>query len=169
MKPELQHSFFSKASQTKLLITDVDGVLTDGKIWYGENGEIYKSFHIHDGHGLKMLMKFGIAVGVISGRANSIVERRLKELGIVHYYLGYENKLLPYQELIKKLNLQPPQVAYIGDDVIDIPVMKEVGLSVAVANAVDEVKQLADWQTQKMGGDGAVRELCDLIIKSQSK
>lgn len=153
-----------KAAQIKLLILDVDGVLTDGKIWFTASGEALKCFHIHDGYGIKKLQKAGITVAIISSRGNKALISRLNELNIKHYYLDQENKLDCYLTLIEQLDINPEQVAYVGDDLPDLPIMQQVGLSIAVANAVPIIRKTADWHTQRSGGKGAVREVCDLIL-----
>jgi 3-deoxy-D-manno-octulosonate 8-phosphate phosphatase (KDO 8-P phosphatase) len=162
-----QQFLLQKAAKIKLFILDVDGVLTDGKIWYNEQGEVHKGFHIHDGYGIKKLIAHGVVVSAISGRHSIIVQKRLQDLGITHYYLGQEDKLQAFHELLEKHQLHADQVAYMGDDSLDVPVMKLVGLSIAPANAVEAAKQAAFWQTQKNGGEGAAREACDLILSAQ--
>ncbi len=153
-----------KAKQIRLLICDVDGVLSDGRIYMGNQGEELKTFHVHDGFGLKALRSAGIEVAIITGRRSQIVEQRMSALGISHVYQGQENKCIAFQQLCHDLNLREDQVAYIGDDVIDLPVMQQCGLSVAVANAHPAVKLKADYITTQRGGEGAVRELCDQIL-----
>lgn len=156
-----------KAAQIKLLILDVDGVLTNGTFWLGPNGEEYKSFHTHDGYGIKALQRAGVKVAVISGRNSQAVHQRVKELDIEHYYPGCSDKRKVYEELVKAHQLQAHQVAAIGDDMPDLPILEAVGLSVAVANATAPLKNAVDWVTQNPGGQGAVRELCDLILNAQ--
>lgn len=155
-----------KASKIKLLILDVDGVLTDGKIWMTADGKEAKSFHIHDGLGIKQLQAAGIKIAIISGRSCPIVSSRMKELGVEHVYQGQDSKTIVLEKLMRQLNLPSEAIAYVGDDLIDLPIMERVGFSVAVANAVIAVKQRADWQTMNVGGQGAVREVCDLILSS---
>jgi 3-deoxy-D-manno-octulosonate 8-phosphate phosphatase (KDO 8-P phosphatase) len=156
-----------KAKKLKLLLLDVDGVLTDGKLFFDNDGNEYKSFHARDGHGIKLLQQTGVIVAVISGRKSQIVEQRMKQLGVAHVYQGHENKLSAFYEIIEKIAVTPEQVAHVGDDVLDLPVMIRVGLAVAVQDAVPEVKQHADWCTTLSGGCGAVREVCDLIMQAQ--
>jgi 3-deoxy-D-manno-octulosonate 8-phosphate phosphatase (KDO 8-P phosphatase) len=157
----------AKAREIKLLILDVDGVLTDGRLFFDNDGNEYKSFHAHDGHGIKLLRKYGVEVAVISGRSSSVVEKRMNSLGIVHVYQGHENKRAAYAEIIGVLGLRPEQTAYVGDDVLDLPIMVQVGLSVAVNDANFAVKARADFCTHRGGGLGAVREVCDLIMHAQ--
>ena len=155
-----------KLQAIELLILDVDGVLTDGRIWFDANGEEYKTFHTQDGLGIKRLQKAGIAVAVITGRKSRCVRQRLQALNIQHLFEGIDNKLPIFEQLLSTLNLSADQAAYIGDDLPDLPIMQRVGMSIAVANAVPEVAQTADWQTTRCGGMGAVREACDLIYHS---
>ncbi|WP_416240428.1 3-deoxy-manno-octulosonate-8-phosphatase KdsC [Oceanimonas baumannii] len=148
----------------RLLICDVDGVLSDGMIYLGNEGEEYKSFSTRDGFGIKALLNAGIEVAVITGRSSRIVSERMGALGVRHIYQGQSNKLDSYGELLSDLGLTPAQVAYIGDDVVDLPVMQDCGLGVAVADAHPLVLQRALYTTRTPGGRGAVRELCDLLL-----
>ena len=159
----------AKAKKIKCLVCDVDGVLTDGLLYIDNNGNELKAFHVHDGVGLKLLMAAGIEVAVITTSRNAVVDYRMKQLGITHYYKGQVDKREAYQQLKKTLNLQDEQFAYIGDDLPDLPLIQQVGLGVTVANAVPQVKEFAFWQTEQMSGRGAVRELCDLILNAQDK
>ncbi len=161
-------SLHSKASQIRLIIFDVDGVLTNGGLYFSDEGHELKRFNSLDGHGIKMIQEFAIEPAVISARSTKTVEYRMANLGVKHFYQGQENKLIAYKELISKLNLKPQQVAYMGDDVLDLPVMLNVGLPIAVANAHDLVKKNSAFVTKKAGGDGAVREVCDMLLKSQN-
>jgi 3-deoxy-D-manno-octulosonate 8-phosphate phosphatase (KDO 8-P phosphatase) len=156
-----------KAKKLKLLILDVDGVLTDGRLFFDNDGNEYKSFHAQDGHGIKMLRQSGVEVAVISGRKSATVAVRMKNLGIEHVYQGQESKVAAFNEIIEKLAITPEQVAYVGDDVIDLPVMVRVGLPIAVNDANFAVKQHAAWCTNLPGGLGAVREVCDFIMQAQ--
>ncbi len=158
---------FLKAKKIKLLICDVDGVLTDGGLYFDKNGDELKRFYVQDGHGLKSLMQYGIEVAIISARNTPSVEYRMKNLGIKHYYQGQDDKKIALQELIQKLKLNLEQVAYIGDDVIDLPVMTQVGFAIAVSNANEAIKPYAHYITLKQGGQGGVREVCDLLLKTQ--
>lgn len=158
----------AKAKQIKLLILDVDGVLTDGKLFFDHQGNEYKSFHAQDGHGIKLLRQTGVEVAVISGRKSNAVTLRMNSLGINLVYQGHEDKRAAFQELLETLTLSPEQVAYIGDDLLDLPIMSRVGLAIAVNNAVATVKLYSHWQTTLCGGQGAVREACDLIMQAQN-
>ena len=136
-----------KAEKIKLLILDVDGVLTDGKLFFDDQGKEYKSFHARDGHGIKLLRLTGVEVAVISGRKSNSVELRMKNLGIEYLYQAQEDKIAAFAEVIQSLSVSAEQTAYVGDDLIDLPVMSRVGLSVAVNDANFAVREYADWCT----------------------
>lgn len=157
------------AKQIKLLILDIDGVLTDGGIYFDDTGKELKKFNSLDGHGIKMLLSSGIEVGVITARSTSSVSYRLKDLGIKHYYHGISDKSITLSELTDKLSIELSQVCYVGDDVIDLTVMTKVALPIAVANAHSFVKEHSILVSKKCGGSGAVREVCDFLLKSQGK
>ncbi len=167
LKQTNQSVLNTKAEKIRLLICDVDGVLTDGSLFFGDDGQEYKAFNSLDGHGIKMLQESGVDVAIITGRISKIVLHRMKNLSVSTVYQGQSDKLVGYHQLLDELNIQPEEIAYIGDDVVDLPVMIRVGLSVAVANAHELVKQHADITTQNCGGHGAVRELCDFLIRAQ--
>lgn len=156
-----------KARKLRLLILDVDGVLTDGRLFFDNQGNEYKSFHARDGHGIKLLQQTGVTVAVISGRKSPQVALRMKNLGIDHVYQGYEHKITALDKLIEKVGVECHQVAHVGDDLPDLPIMRRVGLGIAVADANFAVKQHADWCTDLPGGQGAVREVCDFIMQAQ--
>ncbi len=160
-----------RAKQIKLFLMDVDGVLTDGKMYYipGKGGEMveFKAFHSLDGIGLRLLNQFGIATGVITGRESPGTEERARGLGMGYAYQGFLSKLEPLRQILAATGLKPENVAYMGDDWTDIPVLKRAGLACAPANAQGEVKAAAHLVTAKEGGMGAVREVCDFILKSQ--
>lgn len=153
----------------KLLILDVDGVLSDGQLYFSNNGEEIKAFHAKDGLGIHMLRNNGVEVALITGRKSTIVARRARELGIELVYQGRLNKLAAYEDCISKLGLEPHQVAYMGDDIIDVPVMKRVGFGFAPADAMSHAIDVADVVTKRLGGHGAVREVCELILHQQNK
>ncbi len=159
----------SKASKIRLLICDVDGVMTDGSLFFGDDGQEYKAFNSLDGHGLKMLQDNGVRVAIITGRTSNIVLHRMKNLSISTIYQGQSDKLVAYNQILDELNFTSDEIAYMGDDVVDLPVMIRVGLSIGVANSHELVKQKADLISHKNGGHGAVREICDFIMKSQDK
>lgn len=156
-----------KAAQIKLVIFDVDGVLTDGSLYYDAEGRELKVFHARDGHGMKMLQNSGVAVAVITARTSEAVKHRMAGLGIKHVYQGQQDKLVAFKTLLAELQLDAAHVAYVGDDVIDLPVMLRVGLAIAVQDAHDLVKHHAHWQTPNLGGRGAARDVCELIMEAQ--
>lgn len=158
-----------KAKKLKLLILDVDGVLTDGKLFFDNQGNEYKAFHAQDGHGIKLLRQTGVEVAVISGRKSNSVAIRMKSLGIEHVYQGHENKVAAFAEIIEKMAITPEQTAHVGDDLLDLPIMRRVGLGIAVYDANPVVKRYADWCTTRCGGQGAVREVCDFIMQAQGR
>ena len=165
----IAQTVMEKAAKIRLLICDVDGVMSDGLIYQGNSGEELKAFNVRDGYGIRCLLTSGVEVAIITGRKAKLLEDRANTLGITHLYQGQRDKLLAYRELLDKLVLRPGEVAYIGDDLIDWPVMAEVGLSAAVADAHPLLLPKADYVTQIAGGRGAVRELCDLILLAQNK
>jgi 3-deoxy-D-manno-octulosonate 8-phosphate phosphatase (KDO 8-P phosphatase) len=149
----------------RLLLLDVDGVLTDGRITYDANGVESKSFDVKDGHGLKMLQRAGIKVGIITGRKSEIVALRARELGIEILYQGAMQKLPPYETILQEHGFEDREVAYVGDDLVDLPVLRRVGFAVTVADGVEELRGRVDYVTRRPGGLGAVREVCDLLLK----
>ncbi len=157
----------AKPNTIKLLILDVDGVLTNGKIYLHPDGSETKVFHVHDGLGMRNLMEQGIAIAAISGRSSPVVSKRLKDLGVEHIYQGASDKIPYFEKLLAHYNIKPNEVAYVGDDTVDLPVMQQVGLAITVVNATTPVKEMAHWQSEKKGGGGAVREICDELIKQQ--
>jgi 3-deoxy-D-manno-octulosonate 8-phosphate phosphatase (KDO 8-P phosphatase) len=156
-----------KASRIRLLVFDVDGVLTDGSLYIGDDGQEYKAFHSRDGHGIKMLLGHGIEIAVITGRTSRVVEHRMKNLGITHVYQGKLEKLPAFEELMRKLGISEDQTAYVGDDVVDLPVMRRVGLAIAVQDAHPLVRRHSHWQTPSPGGRGAARDVCELIMEAR--
>jgi 3-deoxy-D-manno-octulosonate 8-phosphate phosphatase (KDO 8-P phosphatase) len=157
------------ASRVRMLILDVDGVLTDGGIILDNEGNELKAFHVRDGHGLKMLTRAGTKVALITGRYSKVVERRAHELGIIEVYQRCHIKSVAYEHLVEKFGLADEEVAYIGDDIVDLPILRRVGLPVAVADATDETKAAAVHITRSRGGRGAVREICELLLKAKGK
>lgn len=156
----------ARLKKIKLLLLDVDGVMTDGRIFYSEMGWT-RTYHIHDGYGIKLIQSFGIPVGVISGGNSEELKERLKVLKIEHFVIGSEDKLKSLTEVSEKLNIPFEHICYVGDDLFDIPALTQVGLGVSVPNAVDEVKKIAHFITKKSGGHGAVREVIDAIRHAQ--
>lgn len=167
MRP-MQDIIDIKAKKIKLLICDVDGVLTDGGLYFDREGNESKRFHSQDGLGLKLLMDNGIQVAIVSARSAPSVAQRMKNLGIKHYYQGQENKKIALLELAQTLDLDLSEIAYIGDDLIDLPILTRVGLAVGVVNSVKDILPFVDYTTKKSGGQGAVREVCDKILKAQN-
>jgi len=160
-------SVIDKVKKLKLLILDVDGVLTDGRLFFDHQGTEYKSFHARDGHGIKLLRNTGVDVAVISGRKSAIVSLRMQNLGIQHVYQGHEDKIVAFEEILSKMKISAEQVAHVGDDLLDLPLMMRAGLGIAVQDANFAVKNYADCITDIEGGLGAVREVCDFIMQAQ--
>ena len=158
-----------KALNVRLLALDVDGVLTDGRLYFAEDGQEFKTFDTQDGHGIKMLQAAGIEVAIITGRTTKLVQRRAGNLGIHHLLQGREDKLVALRELTGELGIALDEVAYVGDDCPDLPAILAVGLGVAVANAHAELRARADHVTTLAGGRGAVREVCDLLLQAQGR
>ncbi len=157
------------ANQVKLLVLDVDGVLTDGGIYFDDSGKELKKFNSLDGYGIKMLLSSGIEVAVISSRSTSSVAYRMEGLGVKHCYQNQSDKNIKMQQILETLSLNVDQVAFVGDDVMDLTVMKKIALPIAVANAHPFVKEHALLITESGGGHGAVREVCDCLLKAHSK
>jgi len=160
-------SLFEKAKKIRLVIFDVDGVLTTGALFYGANGTELKEFHVHDGQGMKTLQKLGIPIAIITSRQSDIVTHRMRELGINYVYQNQVDKLPAYEEIKQKLKLSDENIAYIGDDLPDLPLLTRAGLAITVANAPSVMQQYAHWTTHSKGGEGAAREVCDFIIQAQ--
>ncbi|MEK7286127.1 MAG: HAD-IIIA family hydrolase [Nitrospirota bacterium] len=156
-----------KASRIRYLLLDVDGVLTDGTVYLNKDGEDGVGFSIYDGMGIVLCRKANLQVGFLSGRDSLAVARRAADLGIEDCYLGILDKIKVYSELLIKYGLKDDEVAYVGDDIIDLPVLRRVGLSVSVPNAMEIVKKEVDYITQKKGGEGAVRELIDILLMAK--
>ena len=160
-------SCFPRAKELKLFLLDVDGVLTDGTITYTHEGQEIKSFHTRDGLGIRLLMESGVEVGLITARESEAVNRRVQDLGIKYVFQKTRNKLAVFERLLREVGLQPEQVGYMGDDWLDLPLLVRVGFAVTVADAAEEVLQVAHYVTRKKGGRGAVREACDLILEAK--
>ncbi|ORU90978.1 MAG: 3-deoxy-D-manno-octulosonate 8-phosphate phosphatase [Cycloclasticus sp. symbiont of Poecilosclerida sp. N] len=166
---ELSEDFQQRAKDIKCVIFDVDGVLTDGKLFFDLHGQEYKSFHAQDGQGLKLLQQNGIEVAIISGRFSSILAARMKNLGVIHVYQGQENKVTAFNNLLNKLSLKPHQVAHVGDDLPDLALMTRARLAIAVSDANSSILPYCQGQTARPGGHGAAREVCDAILSAQNK
>lgn len=158
-----------RAKRVKILILDIDGVMTDGRVVYGIYGDELKFFDVQDGFGITLLNRAGIKSVIITAKKTRIVKTRAKDLNVAKAYQGYTDKLIPFNKTLRRFRVTVGEVCFVGDDLIDIPVLKRVGFAVAVPNAVDEVRQVAHYVTSKLGGRGAVREICDLILKAQGK
>lgn len=157
----------SRLKLIRLVAFDVDGVLTDGGLYYSDAGEEFKRFNSLDGHGMKMLKASGVEIAIITGRSSRCVEARAKNLGVEHVYQGVENKLDAMIHLLDRLKLTRDAAAYVGDDVVDLTVMRHVGLSISVPDAPQLVRERSGYITQCRGGYGAVREVCELIMSAQ--
>jgi len=163
------NNLIERAKKIKCLVCDVDGVLTDGLLYLDNYGNELKAFHVQDGMGLKFLMAAGIEVAVITTSRNAVIDHRMQQLGITHYSKGQVDKRFAFDQLKNKLGFNLEEFAYIGDDLPDLPIIQQVGLGIAVANAVKQVKEFAHWETEQQGGRGAVREVCDVILNAQQK
>ena len=166
---EVDADILAIAKHIKLLICDVDGVFSDGLIYMGNQGEELKTFHTRDGYGVKSLMNAGIEIAIITGRQSQIVENRMKALGIKLIYQGQDDKVKAYHDICQQLGIAPEQTGYIGDDLIDWPVMEKVALKVCVADGHPLLAQRANYVTTIKGGHGAVREVCDLILQARDE
>lgn len=166
---QVKRLVIKKAKAIRLLILDVDGVLTNGVIYYGNKEWEVRGFHIHDGLGIKLLQKTGVVVAVISGKKSEAVAKRMNDLSIQHAYLGHDDKLPVYENLKKKLKLKDNEIAYMGDDLPDLPILRRVGLAISVPQAPEIIKQHVDIITECQAGYGAVREVCELIMVAQDQ
>jgi 3-deoxy-D-manno-octulosonate 8-phosphate phosphatase (KDO 8-P phosphatase) len=158
-----------RAARVRLMLFDVDGVLTDGTLWYGPGGETFKAFNVLDGYGLKMLMQAGIAVGLLSGRKSEAVTIRAAELGIVHALLGIEDKRAAFEALTRKLGLDAAQAGFMGDELLDLPVLRRCGFACAPREAHDLVRRHAHYVSRADAGAGAVREVCEYLLQAQGR
>ena len=164
-----ESEILKRAARVKLLMMDCDGVLTDGRIWILESGEDQKAFHTRDGLGIDLLHRAGLRSGIISGRLSSALERRAQSLGVSFLWQGRNDKRQAFADTLAQAQLTAEEVAFIGDDLTDLPLMVQCGLSVAVADAVADVRERAHYVTEVNGGDGAVREVVELILKAQGR
>ena len=155
--------------RVRLLILDVDGVLTDGSLFLGDAGEQYKAFNSRDGHGIRMAQDGGLEVAVLTGRSSEVVNHRMRDLGVRHIVQGRRDKGLAVEELLAQSGFTAPESAFVGDDVVDLPAMRRVGLGIAVADAHPLVLEHADWWTRAAGGHGAVREICEELLNAQQR
>lgn len=155
------------AARVRLMIFDVDGVLTDGSLHYGPDGETIKTFNVLDGHGIKLLQRAGVETAIISARQSPIVARRAADLGIAHVFQGAHDKRTAFSQLLEATGRPAEQCGFVGDDVIDLPVLLQVGFAASVPNAHPEVRSRVHYITQAAGGHGAARELCDFVLRAQ--
>ena len=158
-----------KLQRIKILLLDVDGVLTNGKLYIGNSGEVALPFDVKDGSGIRYVMRAGLMVGIITGKDNRAVSHRARDLQVTIVHRKVMNKVTVLAEILRTHNLAPYEALFVGDDLLDLPIMERVGVSVAVADAVPEVKEAADYVTSSGGGNGAVREVCEMILKAQNK
>lgn len=165
----ISQDILERAKKIRLLIIDIDGVMTDGRIVYSIYGDELKFFDVTDGLGISLLRAAGIPSVIITAKKSRIVKLRARDMRVAKAYQGYFNKLVPFEKVLKRFKIAPEEICFVGDDLIDIPVLRRVGLAVAVPNAVEETKAAAHYVTSRMGGRGAVREVCDMILKSQGK
>jgi 3-deoxy-D-manno-octulosonate 8-phosphate phosphatase (KDO 8-P phosphatase) len=161
------NDILERASRVRLLVFDVDGVLTDGSLYLGDDGQEYKAFYSRDGHGIKLLQSTGVQVAIITGRTSQVVLHRMSSLGIIHVYQGYLEKISAFRRLLEETGYSALETAFVGDDIIDLPVMQQVGFAVAVQDAHYLAKRHSHWCTPNRGGRGAARDVCDLIMEAQ--
>lgn len=157
----------ARAARVKLMIFDVDGILTDGSLHFGPDGEVIKTFNVLDGHGIKLLQQSGVAAAIISARQSAIVLRRAADLGISHVHQGVHDKRAAFKQLLTATAISATNCGFIGDDVIDLPILSRVGFAASVPNGHPEVRSRVHYVTQAAGGQGAAREICDLILRAQ--
>jgi 3-deoxy-D-manno-octulosonate 8-phosphate phosphatase (KDO 8-P phosphatase) len=168
--PTGQHSIeqaMARAARVRLMVFDVDGILTDGSLHFGPEGEVIKTFNVLDGHGIKLLQQSGVATAIISARQSPIVARRAADLGIQHVHQGIHDKRSAFEQLLAHTNLAPDACGFVGDDVIDLPVLLRAGFAASVANGHPEVRSRVHYVTHASGGRGAAREICDFILRAQ--
>lgn len=158
-----------RVRRVKMLITDIDGVMTDGRIVYSIYGDELKFFDVTDGFGISLLNRAGIMTVIMTAKKSKIVKMRGRDLKVTRVYAGFLDKMIPFNDILNRFNIKPDEICFIGDDLIDLPVLKRVGFAVSVPNGMEEVKLAAHYVTSKSGGRGAVREICELILKSQDK
>lgn len=165
----MEHQASERAARIRLMIFDVDGILTDGSLHYGPEGEVIKTFNVLDGHGIKLLQQSGVATAIISARQSALVVRRASDLGITHVFQGVHDKRAAFEQLLDKTGIAPEACGFVGDDVIDLPILLRVGFAASVPNGHPEVKSRVHFLTKAAGGAGAARELCDFILRAQGR
>ena len=166
---EAPRDILDRAARIRLVLLDVDGVLTDGRLLQYSDGTEGRAFHVRDGYGIKMGQRLGLEFGILSGRSSKVSESRARELAIEEVHIGVLEKEERYEEILRRLDLTDEEVCYVGDDLVDVPVLRRAGLGVAPAGASEEATLAARWVTERAGGDGAVREVITLILKAQGK
>jgi len=157
----------ARACRVRMIVFDIDGVLTDGSLFYGDDGQEYKAFNSRDGHGIKMLRASGVEAGIITGRTSQVVLHRARNLGINHIFQGAHDKLVAFDALLQAQGLRPEQIAYMGDDIVDLPILRRCGLAITVPEAPSEVAVRCHLQTRAGAGRGAAREVCEFIMRAQ--
>jgi len=162
-----EHDLRERARGVRMIVFDVDGVLTDGSLFYGDDGQEYKAFNSRDGHGIKMLRASGVESAIITGRTSQVVQFRARNLGIVHLFQGADDKLEAFAKLLAGVHLAAGQIAYLGDDVVDLPVLRRCGLAICVPDAPEAVRARSHYVTRTAAGRGAAREACELIMRAQ--
>ena len=160
-------SLQARAKAVRMIVFDIDGVLTDGSLFFGDDGQEYKAFNSRDGHGIKMLRATGIEPGIITGRTSQVVLHRARNLGITHIYQGVEDKQEAFEALLQAQHLSAEHIAYMGDDIVDLPVLRRCGLAITVPDAPPDVKARCHLITQAHAGRGAAREVCEFIMRAQ--
>lgn len=163
----MQDNALARAARIRLMIFDVDGILTDGSLHYVPDGEMIKTFNVLDGHGIKLLQQSGVATAIISARKSGIVAKRAADLGILHLFQGVHDKLTAFEQLLAQTGVAADACGFVGDDVIDLPILTRVGFAASVPNGHAEVKSRVHYVTEAGGGRGAARELCDFILRAQ--
>ncbi len=167
LKKLIMNDLLKKAKNIKLVIFDIDGVMTDGSLFFDNNGDEYKAFNSFDGHGLRMLQECGVKVAIITGRKSELVKHRMNDLGVTLLYQGYRDKTPAFEALLKEVNINKDEITYVGDDVVDLPIMSQLDFAIAVQNAHPFVKKHAHWITERSGGHGAVRDVCEFILQAK--
>lgn len=167
MDMHMDEDFSARARGIRMIVFDIDGVLTDGSLFYGDDGQEYKAFNSRDGHGIKMLQATGVEAGIITGRSSQVVLHRARNLGINHIFQGAHDKLVAFDALLRAQGLAPEHIAYMGDDVVDLPILRRCGLAITVPDAPAEVKDRCHYVTRAGAGRGAAREVCEALMRVQ--